>query len=523
VTGLVLALWSNSIVALALGVFARLADRSGRPAVAHAVWLVALVKLVTPPLFHVDAPLVDPLVPIVARVVGSLDPPELNPVPARPVAGRAASPRLVQTRVLSETSARPYVDFPRVLLLAWMAGSAGCIVLVASRTRRFASLLRLAEPTPAWLSQEVEQLASSMGLRRVPAVKVVGARVSPMVAWLGTGVVVLPRALLDLTEARRRALIAHELAHLRRGDHLVRWGESAITAALFWNPMLWLVRWGLHEAEEQCCDAWVVRSFPDYRQSLASGLIDAAQLFGDATALPLASGLGQLAPLRRRINSIMQRKPAPSLSMRSGLFAGSVAVAMPAMPSVGCNPHALQPPASAATPASAPHLILEQFPTEAEYGEDGWFVSGGGSDVYAVRQDAAVSYDGAPAWTLIPIFGTYGKYGTWMRSIDAGPFIGKRVRVTTWTRTDYATTHVDVWGRVQASNSPGDGPGLGGQWLRLPWRSDWTKHELVFDVPDGGAWLQYGVGIAGPGSIWFSAPILETVGLDVPVTQGSSR
>jgi beta-lactamase regulating signal transducer with metallopeptidase domain len=77
-----------------------------------------------------------------------------------------------------------------------------------------------------------------------------------------------PRLLLpaglwdDLDEAQRDTLIAHELAHLRRRDHWVRLVEVAATVLYWWHPAVWWARRELREAEEQCCDAWVVWSMP---------------------------------------------------------------------------------------------------------------------------------------------------------------------------------------------------------------------------------------------------------------------
>ncbi len=152
--------------------------------------------------------------------------------------------------------------------------------------------------------------------------------------------------------------------------------------------------------------------------------------------------------------------------------------------------------------------------------EDGWLISGGGRDVYTVQEDTRTQRDGHGTLLLAPSRDTNGKYGTWMRSIDAAPYRGKRVRLSAYTKTEGATKRADFWGRVQAADSPGDGSGLGGQWMRLPATSDWARTEIVLDVGVAGAMLQYGVGVAGPGRIWVDSPRLEIVGSDVAVTHG---
>src|SRR5205085_2360482 len=75
--------------------------------------------------------------------------------------------------------------------------------------------------------------------------------------------VLLPAALwARLSEAQRDALLLHELAHLRRGDHWVRRLELAVLGLYWWLPTVWWARREIQRAEEECCDAWVVWASP---------------------------------------------------------------------------------------------------------------------------------------------------------------------------------------------------------------------------------------------------------------------
>jgi bla regulator protein blaR1 len=73
----------------------------------------------------------------------------------------------------------------------------------------------------------------------------------------------VPRRLWDrLDPDQRQTLLLHELAHLRRRDHWVRCLELGVTILYRWHPSAWWARVTLREAEEQCCDAWVVWAMP---------------------------------------------------------------------------------------------------------------------------------------------------------------------------------------------------------------------------------------------------------------------
>ena len=63
---------------------------------------------------------------------------------------------------------------------------------------------------------------------------------------------------LDLTPEQVEALLAHELAHVRRLDPLVNFAQRVIEALLFFHPAVWLVSHRIRVEREHCCDDVVV-------------------------------------------------------------------------------------------------------------------------------------------------------------------------------------------------------------------------------------------------------------------------
>ena len=128
-------------------------------------------------------------------------------------------------------------------------------------------------------------------------------------AVFGYPKLLLPTELLErLDWSQRRTLILHELAHYRRRDHWVRCLEFAALGLYWWFPVVWWARRELREAEEECCDAWVLWTLPEAAKAYASALVETLDfLAGIRPALPpVASGLGQLDLLRRRLTMIMR-------------------------------------------------------------------------------------------------------------------------------------------------------------------------------------------------------------------------
>lgn len=149
----------------------------------------------------------------------------------------------------------------------------------------------------------------------------------------------------------------------------------------------------------------------------------------------------------------------------------------------------------------------------------GWFMSGGGRKAYEVVLDTKVKRSGKASALLKPI-DKPESYGTLMQAFVPNDYLGKRVRLTAYIKTEGATGRVDFWARVQAASSPADGMGLGGGHYDLPERSDWTKYEMVFDVPEAGTSLQFGVGLDGPGKVWIDDVKLEEVPKNTPIVNG---
>jgi hypothetical protein len=144
--------------------------------------------------------------------------------------------------------------------------------------------------------------------------------------------VILPADLLDcLAPDEQITLLAHELAHARRRDHWVRWLEFVVTGVYWWLPVVWWARRRLGEAEEQCCDAWVVWMLPAAAKVYARALLQTVDFLDTRPALPpAASGLGHLYLLKRRLTMIVHERLSPRLPWP--VHAGTVLLGMLILP-----------------------------------------------------------------------------------------------------------------------------------------------------------------------------------------------
>src|SRR6185437_6728429 len=199
---------------------------------------------------------------------------------------------------------------------AWLCGSLVCGSIAVMRIRGFVRVLRDATPADASLQAESDQAAGRLGLRRFPRVWLLPGRVTPML-W---SPLFCPRVLVPcelwhrLTRDQRRTLLLHELAHLKRHDHWARWVELLATLVFWWNPLVWLARSQLRQAEELCCDAWVTWAQPGggdhYSEALVEVIDFLSQRFASrardfGSPVPaLATGVSRFRHLSRRLHMI---------------------------------------------------------------------------------------------------------------------------------------------------------------------------------------------------------------------------
>lgn len=307
----------------------------GRSAWRYGLWIVVMLKFCTPPVVPLTLP------------GWALDftPTEASHGPLSSVVGANIdhAPDLIIAESSIPTSAHVQEDHgtpapqawyfatTQMLLLFWGIGSLVAILLVLLRAWRFARLLKLS-PRHKRLQQEAKDLAEQLGLRRCPFITVMSARVPPMLWALGIHkTVVLPKELLASMEApEQRILIAHELCHLQRRDHWVRFLSVLAIALHWWNPLVRIAMRRLESAQEQCCDATVLRLGDQSSKHYATALIHCADfLSGSPLTKPLlASPFGYQRTLKHRIVHIMKHETETPVKRTTQIMLACLALAV---------------------------------------------------------------------------------------------------------------------------------------------------------------------------------------------------
>jgi beta-lactamase regulating signal transducer with metallopeptidase domain len=212
---------------------------------------------------------------------------------------------------------------PPLPAAVWVAGTALLVLVAALRVLRFRRRLSQALPAPGSVMRVVETACQQIGLRRVPETLMVDGRLSPMI-WCGPRPrLILPAPLWSqLDDPGRRAVVFHELAHVRRYDHWVSWADAIIGSLYWWHPLVWWARRRLHAEAEVCCDAWVTSLLPRTRRAYAEALLVTRQYVADENepvpALGIGVTTGRARRFARRLTMVMTESVKPRLSA-SGL------------------------------------------------------------------------------------------------------------------------------------------------------------------------------------------------------------
>ncbi len=333
---------SNAVLATFVAVTVAAAIRFvRRPKVVYWLWMLVLIKLVTPPIVQVPLVLSSTAEPV-ADAERAVPPEERliawesGPAEVSEEGEPASAPDSISISGIAQPAGAGQtglqVPWRGLVLLGWLTGSILWFALAAIRLLRFGQLVRHAESAPEYLQAAARRLAGRFGLRRAPEVRVLAGPVPPLLWWASRRtLIVLPVDLLDQLEPNaQEALLAHELAHYRRGDHLVRWAEVLILGLYWWHPVVWWARRGLHQAEEQCCDALVLWAFPGTAKSYADTLLTTVGFLSERRfLLPVAaSGLRQFNHLKRRTEMIVGEQADRRMSWRGLLAVVTVALAI---------------------------------------------------------------------------------------------------------------------------------------------------------------------------------------------------
>jgi beta-lactamase regulating signal transducer with metallopeptidase domain len=328
-------LWQVSLIALILALVLR-ALRGRSANLRYAAGCAALAVAVIAPVataFRMEAPARATLIASPAALQG--EPVTLSKLVVAAVADlgvSAASSAAAAGRVWIGMQAEALTPFLPAVALCWLAGVAIFSVRLAREWRAMRVLATTGTSAPAArLTAAARRLAVRLGIRR--SVTLLESRlvtVPTVVGWFRPVILVPLSALTGLTPGQFEAIMAHELAHIRRHDAGVNMLQALVETLLFYHPAVWWISRQVRIEREHCCDDLAVGLCGDpvaYARALTS-----LEAMRDDSAFALAASGGSLLSRIRRIVRRDTGDAAAAPRIVAALTIGAVALAALALP-----------------------------------------------------------------------------------------------------------------------------------------------------------------------------------------------
>ena len=273
--------------------------------------------------------------------------------------------------ITTTSSTRPGI-IP-IIAAIWLVGMVLVLLRLAFGTWRVGQLARDGARVEdgKWLSL-TQRLANRLGVTR-PLILLRGERLAVPVTWgIVYPAVLLPQDADSWSEERRRFVLVHEMAHVKRFDALTQL-LAQISLAVFWfDPLVWLAAHRMRVEREHACDDYVLRD--GTAPSLYAGeLLEMVRSIGMPRHDHAAPAFAALAMARRsefegRMLAILDPRLDRHTLTRRGTLMTAVIVALLTLPLAALRPFqqpipATSPatPASATAPASATEALPESF------------------------------------------------------------------------------------------------------------------------------------------------------------------
>ena len=207
---------------------------------------------------------------------------------------------------------------------------------------------------PAWQAR-LDSLAAGCGISRPVHLRLVAGLSSPVTAGWWRPVVLVPASLVsNIPIHLLEALLAHELAHIRRHDYLVNLAQNVVETLLFYHPAVWWISGRIRAEREHIADDIAARQLGEPRRlALALSELDKLQ-FSTHHLAQAANGGDLMSRIKRLVRPDTQAPSWKAAVPVIGLAMLSAAVLAHAQPAQATaqkvDQHALVEFASCAKP-----------------------------------------------------------------------------------------------------------------------------------------------------------------------------
>jgi len=229
-----------------------------------------------------------------------------SPLGIRPTLSRTGDPASANPATSSTIDAAL-----TLFVVLWLSGVATLLLRLAGGCWRVRRIHRLstAQHRSRWQASAERMAARMRLLRSIFVVDSLEVDTPTVVGWLRPVILLPVSAMAGLSTAQVDAILAHELAHIRRHDVLVNILQTIAETLLFYHPAVWWISGRIRTEREHCCDDVVVEVCGD-PVAYAAALTELAASNIGVAPLAMAATDGPLLARVRRVLSVPPEAPA---------------------------------------------------------------------------------------------------------------------------------------------------------------------------------------------------------------------
>jgi len=310
----------------------------------YCVWMLVFVKLILPPTLSLPTGIgywygdyLSAESPVLQEVSSVVRPePVMAPTPEN-FAPSTENPQVSSSETISETTAPVTsavsglnaLTWQAVVFGLWLVGVLVISVLLIQRMLFVKGLVAQSEPAKNRLPDMLNQCRRQVGIRRNIELRLSNNISGPAVCGLFKPVILIPTALLEkLSPDRLRAVLIHELVHIKRADIWVNLVQTVLQIIYFYNPFVWLANAVVRSTREQAVDEMVLVALGAGAKSYSNTLIDIAEMafWKTSLSLRLIGVVESKKALHRRIRHMLNR-PIPKNAKLSVVSVFAIIVA----------------------------------------------------------------------------------------------------------------------------------------------------------------------------------------------------
>lgn len=199
-------------------------------------------------------------------------------------------------------------DFLPVMVLVWFAGVLVCSARLTGGWLLVRRMIRRGSPVTDELAASVSVLALRLHIiRPIRTLESALVNTPTVVGWLRPVILLPLSAIAGLTPEQLQAVIAHELAHVRRHDYAVNFLQRVSETLFFYHPAVWWVSGRIRLERERCADDLAVMACGD-AALYAGALRDLEHARRNHPSLAMAATGGSLVA---RIGRLLGKPPDP--------------------------------------------------------------------------------------------------------------------------------------------------------------------------------------------------------------------